>query len=125
MDDPFDIWKKGVASFPSYQKDFDKAMGFTVDDGFPDNDFEDQPRFSQEFRDGENERQERTLQGESDMDQDDAFFTRIKNMPKRHGNIFNDSNLDGGIFGSNERQGGIFGRTKKKKGSKLGFFKGF
>ncbi len=124
MDDPFDIWKKGIAGFPTYKKDFDLAMSYTVDDGFRNQPDEDEERFSHEFKREESEREERVLSGESDSSHDEAFFSRIRHIPKSKGNIFGDGD-DGGmsIFNDNVgRQGGIFGKRKTKK---KGFFSGF
>jgi hypothetical protein len=121
MDDPYGIWEHGVKKFPSYQKDFDKAMGFTVNEGFQDQeDFDDQPSFSKEFHRNEDERISRTMSGEQDFLEDDMFQQRVKGRPQRAGNIFSSgkNNIKQNIFGDNTNL------PKKSKGKK-GFFSGF
>jgi len=115
--------------FPTYKKDFDSAMGYTLN-GYPkDDDIQDQESYSREFKEAEEERNTRTVSGESRLFSDDIFKLRLKGRPQRGGNIFGDGskggifgdNGDGGIFGDNDN--GIFGGGGKKKGK--GFFDGF
>lgn len=127
MEDPFDIWSKGIAKFPTYQDDFDKAMSFTVERGFnnEDNDTDDE-RFSEQFKRLEQESRARSMTGGQDFEEDDMFTRRYKHRPKPYGNIFDDSSGDGSIFQNVlGRQGGIFGRRSAKgkgKGKRKGLF---
>lgn len=102
--------------YPTYQDDFDKAMDFTLEYGFPEQEDEDYERdyeiqnkkriTPKEFEDGfdfgnddtfskliktvEDERYYKVAKGDQKLQEDDMFFTRIKNMPDVYGSIFGD-----------------------------------
>lgn len=121
-DDELNFWGKGISKFPSYKKDFDSAMSYSIEDGFPQQDnYEDDEKFSDQFKRAEYEQRERSTQGGQDFNEDDMFSLRIKSRMKPYGNIYDDSGKDGGIFADGGlRKGGIFGRGSKGKGRKKG-----
>lgn len=128
-DDVMGMWGKGIKKFPSYEKDFDSAMSYSIEDGFPRQDnYEDDERFSEQFKRAESEQRERSTQGGQEYEEDELFSQRIKSRQKPYGNIFGNS-MENGIFSSGGmRKGGLFGggsgsRKKKGKGKALGLFR--
>jgi len=80
-------WAGALANFPSYEKDFNSALGFTVDDGFPE---DRQPEsFRRDFKRMSSERIERLESGEMPMAEDDNMFgIKQRNEPSSFGNIY-------------------------------------
>lgn len=64
--------------FPTYAKDFKRALQYNLDGMPTDEDMEDQPRFSEQIRDVEQERVERINGGQEGLQEDNMFLGRMQ-----------------------------------------------